>query len=63
MATVLILLYLFAGLPLKRAAATGIAYPGTNGEIFLHVFALIGRWKEAQRLWVVQFSFHSPVGS
>ena len=26
-------LYLFAGFPLKRVVATGIAHPGTNGEI------------------------------
>ena len=39
-ATVLILLYLFAGLPLERVAATGIAHPGTNGEICFCVFAL-----------------------
>jgi hypothetical protein len=32
--------YLFAGLPLKRVAATGIAHPGTNGEICFCVFAL-----------------------
>jgi hypothetical protein len=33
-------LYLFAGLPLKHVAATGIAHPGTNGEICFCVIAL-----------------------
>jgi hypothetical protein len=27
----------FAGFPLKRVAATGIAHPGTNGEIYLFI--------------------------
>jgi hypothetical protein len=31
---------LFAGLPLKRVEATGIARPGTHGEIYFYVFAL-----------------------